>query len=317
MKYTYKNSGVDINLANATAKEIKAILKNKIDGDFAAVIEHPHFEDFYFCSTTDGIGSKVLPLLHNQDYAMIANDLIAMNLNDLACVGAYPILFLDYIAVNNLDKNICLNIIKELKNQLLSYNCQLVGGEIAELKNIIKEQTLDISGYTTGLVAKKDFLGKHNVKEGDILIGLKSSGVHTNGFTLVNKLVEDGLLEISEILEPTKIYIKEILELNKKGLIKAAANITGGGISDNLKRIIPLGLCANVEKNSLPKIEIFEKIKTHVSEDEAYKVFNMGCGMVLVADETNFEIIIEIAKVHNPWKMGVIVNDKNSSVSIR
>lgn len=316
MEYTYKNSGVDISLANATTKEIKAILQNKIDGDFAGVAEHPYLEDFYLCATTDGIGTKILPLLAKQDYSTIANDLIAMNLNDLACVGAFPVLFLDYIAVNNLDKNICLNIIKELKNQLAEYNCRLVGGEIAELKGIIKENTLDISGYAMGLVSKKSFLGKHNVKKGDVLIGLESSGIHTNGFTLANKLTSDGLLNIDEALQPTKIYINEVLELNKKGLIKAAANITGGGIADNLKRIIPSELCAKVDQNSLPKMEIFEKIKTLVSEQEAYRVFNMGCGMVLVSDEANFEAIMEIAKVHNPFKMGVITNDKNSSVSI-
>jgi len=194
MDYTYKNSGVDINLANATVKEIKNILKNKVDGDFACVIEHPYLEEFYLCATTDGIGTKVLPLLAAQDYATIANDLIAMNLNDLACVGACPVLFLDYIAVNNLDKEICTNIIKELKNQLEQYHCPLVGGEIAELKTIIKENTLDISGYALGLVEKKSLLGKHNVKSGDIIVGLESSGIHTNGFSLVNKLANDGLL---------------------------------------------------------------------------------------------------------------------------
>lgn len=317
MEYTYKNSGVDINLANTTAQEIKAVLENKIDGDFSAVVEHPYLEDFYLCATTDGIGTKVLPLLAKQDYSTIANDLIAMNLNDLACVGAFPVLFLDYIAVNNLDKNICLNIIKELKNQLAEYHCQLVGGEIAELKSIIKENTLDISGYAMGLVAKKSFLGKHNVKQGDVLIGLESSGLHTNGFTLANKLASDGLLSLDDALQPTKIYIKEVLELNKKGLIKAVANITGGGISDNLQRIIPSFLCANVDKNSLPKMEIFEKIKSLISEQEAFRVFNMGCGMVLVAEEANVESVMKIAKVHNPWKMGEITNDKNSSVSIR
>lgn len=316
MEYTYKNSGVDINLANTTTREIKAVLQNKIDGDFAGMVEHPYLEDFYICATTDGIGSKVLPLLAKQDYATIANDLIAMNLNDLACVGAFPVLFLDYIAVNNLDKNICLNIIKELKNQLSEYNCQLVGGEIAELKGIIKENTLDISGYAMGLVAKKSFLGKDNVKAGDVLIGLQSSGIHTNGFTLANKLSFDGLLNLDEALQPTKIYINEVLELNKKGLIKSAANITGGGIADNLKRIIPYELCAKVDQNSLPKMEIFEKIKTLISEQEAFRVFNMGCGMALVADEADVEAVMEIAKVHKPFKMGVIINDKNSSVSI-
>lgn len=317
MDYTYKNSGVDINLANATVKEIKQILKNQTDGDFAALVEHPYLEDFYLCATTDGIGTKVLPLLAAQDYATIANDLIAMNLNDLACVGACPVLFLDYIAVNSLDKTICTKIIAELKDQLQSYNCALVGGEIAELKTIIKENALDISGYALGLVKKSDTLGKHNVKEGDIIIGLESSGIHTNGFSLINQLVQDEFLDAKRTLIPTKIYINKILELNKKGLIKAAANITGGGICDNVSRIIPDGLCAQIEKKSLPKVEIFDELARYCSEDELYRVFNMGCGMVLIAEESNLETILDLTKEHNSRKIGVVINDKNSRISLR
>lgn len=317
MKYTYKNSGVDINLANSTVKEIKKILKNKVDGDFACLVEHPYLEDFYLCATTDGIGTKVLPLLATQDYATIANDLIAMNLNDLACVGACPVLFLDYIAVNQLDKEICLSIISELQKQLESYHCKLVGGEIAELKSIIKEGTLDISGYALGLVAKKSLLGKHKVEDGDIIVGLESSGIHTNGFSLVNQLSQDGLFDAKKALAPTKIYINEILELNKKGLIKAAANITGGGLCDNIKRIIPDGLCAQIEKSSLPKVEIFDEITRHITEDEAFRVFNMGCGMAIVTTQEKLSAVLETTKMHNPRQIGVIKNGKNSHISLR
>jgi phosphoribosylformylglycinamidine cyclo-ligase len=317
MEYTYKNSGVDINLANATVKEIKAVLQHKVDGDFAALVEHPYLEDFYLCATTDGIGTKVLPLLQKNDYATIANDLIAMNLNDLACVGACPVLFLDYLAVNNLDKNICVEIVKELHSQLQKYHCSLVGGEIAELGSIIKEGVIDVSGFTLGLVEKKSYLGKHNVKEGDILIALESSGIHTNGFTLVNKLSQDGLLNSEEFLAPTKIYINEVLELKKRGLIKAAANITGGGILDNLRRIIPDNLCAQVEKESLPKSDLWEKLISLVGEKEAFSVFNMGCGMILVASKEAYNDIVDVAKIHNPHQIGVITNGQNSPVSIR
>ncbi len=317
MDYTYKNSGVDINLANATVKEIAKILDNKADEGFAGIIEHPYLENFYLCATTDGIGTKILPLLEAKDYATIANDLIAMNLNDLACIGAFPVLFLDYIAVNSLDKEICLNIIKELQKQLQNYNCPLIGGEIAELKTIVRENTLDISGFATGLVEKKSLLGKQNVKEGDIIVGLTSSGIHTNGFSLVNKLAKDGLFDIKKALTPTKIYINEILELNKKGLIKAAANITGGGICDNIKRIIPNGLCAEIEKSALPKVKIFDELTRLISEDEAYKVFNMGCGMVLITDKNNIDEVLEITQKHDPRIIGAIKSDKNSRISLR
>lgn len=317
MDYTYKNSGVDINLANSTVTEIKKILQNKSGNDFTGIVEHPYLEDFYLCATTDGIGTKILPLLEVQDYATIANDLIAMNLNDLACAGAFPVLFLDYIAVNSVNQDICLNIIKELKNQLTSYHCQLVGGEIAELKTIIKEGALDISGYALGLVEKKSLLGKHNVKEGDIIVGLASSGIHTNGFTLINKLAKDGIFDIKKTLTPTKIYINKILELNKKGLIKAAANITGGGLCDNIKRIIPDGHYATIEKSALPKLEIFEELTRIISEEEAYKVFNMGCGMTIITSEKNLNEVLKITKEHDPRIIGVIESGENSYISLR
>lgn len=317
MSYTYKNSGVDIDLANATVKEISKILETKAEEGFAGIIEHPWLEDFYLCATTDGIGTKILPLLEAQDYATIANDLIAMNLNDLACAGAFPMLFLDYIAVNRLDKDICLKIISELKNQLANYRCPLVGGEIAELKTIVKEGALDISGFALGLVEKKSLLGKHNVKEGDVIVGLSSSGIHTNGFTLINKLANDNLFDIKKALTPTKIYISEILELNKKGLIKAAANITGGGLCDNIKRIIPNGLCAEIEKSALPKLEIFEELTRIISEDEAYRVFNMGCGMALIIDRNDLNEVLKITEEHDPRLIGVIKSGENSCISLR
>lgn len=306
MEYTYKNCGVDIDLANATVEDIKNILNLKADGDFAGMIEHPLLEDFCLCATTDGVGSKILPLLKTKDYDGIANDLVAMNFNDIACVGAVPLLFLDYIAINSLDKNICIEIIKALKKKLSFYSCPLVGGEIAELKRIIQPNSLDISGFALGMVQKSKILGAKNIEKGDILIGLKSNGIHTNGYSLINQLVEDNLLLLEEVMSPCQIYLKEILELNKQGLIKACANITGGGIFDNLKRIIKKGLDVEVFKENIPKTAIFDKITSIIGEDEAFKVFNMGVGMIIVAKEENFDRIKQIAKVHQPFKMGVV-----------
>lgn len=317
MSYTYKNSGVDIDLANATVKEIAKILKTKEAEGFAGIIEHPYLENFYLCATTDGIGTKILPLLEAQDYATIANDIIAMNLNDLVCAGAFPVLFLDYIAVNSLNKDICLNIVCELKKQLEKYKCLLIGGEIAELKTIIKEGSLDISGFALGIVEKKSLLGKHNVKEGDIIVGLTSSGVHANGFTLINKLAQNNLFDIKKALAPTKIYVNEILELNKKELLKAAANITGGGICDNIKRIIPKGLCAQIEKSSLPKVKIFDELSRIITEEEAYRVFNMGCGMAIITERKNLDEILKITEKHDPKLIGVIKSGENSRISLR
>ena len=158
-----------------------------------------------------------------------------------------------------------------------------------------------------GFVKKSQILGAQNVEKGDILIGLKSNGIHTNGYSLINRLVEDGLIPIEETLAPCYIYLKEILKLNEHGLIKACANITGGGIYDNLKRIIPKNLHYQIEKSTLPKMEIFEKITSIIGKDEAFKVFNMGVGMIIIAKEENFELIKNIAKVYEPFKMGAIL----------
>lgn len=304
MEYSYKNSGVDIDLAGAIASKVGA------NSAFAGMVEHPYLDEYYLCATTDGIGTKLSALLEAQDYETIANDLIAMNLNDLVCVGALPILFLDYIAVNQLEEKALVSIINELKKQLSRYNCPLVGGEISEMPSIIKN--IDIAGFAVGLVGKTKVLGKFNVKEGDVVIGFESNGIHSNGFTLVNSLLKDGKLSKEEVLTPTNIYVKEILELNKEGLIKACANITGGGILANLSRVIPKGMSAILDKNALPVIDVFEKIKENVSEEEAFRVFNMGCGMCVIAASENVQAIMDVAEEFNPFILGEIVNDNKT-----
>lgn len=305
MEYSYKNSGVDVDLAGAIASKVGS------NGAFAGMVAHPYLDEYYLCATTDGIGTKLTALLEEKEYKTIAIDLVAMNLNDLVCVGAFPVLFLDYIAVNSLDEKVLIGIINGLKYELSAFNCPLVGGEISEMPSIIKN--IDVAGFGVGLVRKEKALGKFNVKKGDVVIGLESSGIHANGFTLVNKLVQDGKLDMKDVLTPTNLYVKEILELNKEGLINACANITGGGIIDNLCRVIPRGLCASLDKKALPKLDVFEKIKENVSEEEAFNVFNMGCGMCVVANNDNVQAIMNIMEEFNPFIFGEIVDEKNQT----
>ncbi len=319
--FTYLESGVDTEKADFLTALIKNTVKSNNIGLFAGITEHPALPDYYIAATSDGIGSKIIPLIDNNLYDFIACDLIAVNFNDLICSGAAPLFFLDYIAVNKLDEIFTGKIIKSLKEQLDIYNTILLGGETSELKDLIKENYFDIAGFSVGLVRKENLLKKENVNKGDIIIGLTSNGIHANGFTLVRKLYKEKLLTCNEFLsalKPSCIYTKEISELCNKKLIKACANITGGGIAANLKRIIPDNLCGEIDLKLIPPQQIFEKIKKYTGEQEAYKVFNMGVGFCIIANPENFDEIIKICKKYNPFKLGVIKdNDKNCNICFR
>ena len=318
---TYLDSGVDIKKADLLTDLIKNTVKSENIGLFAGLAEHPALPDYYIAATSDGIGTKIIPLIENNLYNCIANDLIAVNFNDLICSGAVPLFFLDYIAVNKLNVDFTAKIITSLQEQLKSYNTILIGGETSELKDLIKENYFDIAGFSAGFVKKENLLKKENVKKGDIIIGLISNGIHANGFSLVRKLYKDKLLSDSEFfsaLKPSYIYAKEITELCNKKLIKACANISGGGIEANVKRIIPDNLCGEIDLKNIPSQHIFEKIKKFTGEQEAYRVFNMGAGFFIIARPENLEEIIKTCGKYNPFTLGVIKeNDKNCNLCFR
>ena len=318
---TYKDSGVNIQKANILTNIIKETVRNNNIGMFAGLFEHPVLNDYYIAAATDGIGSKIIPLIDNNMPECISKDLIAMCLNDLICTGAAPLFFLDYIATNKLEVEFISKVISYLNKNLAEYNCILLGGETSELKDLISERYFDIAGFAIGLVNKKSVLRKENVKENDIIIGLASNGIHSNGFTLIRKLYKQELItkeELISTLKPTDIYVKEIIELDNKNLIHACANITGGGIIDNMKRIIPDNLCALLNQKSIPEQEIFNKIEKIIGYDEAYKTFNMGCGFCIIAPSENKDKIKKICKKFNPFEFGVVVkNDQNCNICFR
>jgi len=192
-KYSYKNSGVHLENAEILSKMLALGLCSQNFSNFAGIFEHRALPEYYFAGTTDGIGTKIIPLIEKGLYRTIALDLAAMNLNDLICTGAKPLFFLDYLATNVLNPKEVSKFITELNSVLKAYNCALIGGETSELGDFIKKGLFDVAGFAVGLVKKADLISKEKVCEGDIVIALKSSGVHSNGFSLIRKLYNDGI----------------------------------------------------------------------------------------------------------------------------
>jgi len=302
----YKESGVDIDKANKGLKMIKDDLGENF-GAFAGLFELKDvlkdYREPVLVSSTDGVGTKVLLLKKYKKFKTLAQDLIAMNFNDVVCLGAKPLFFLDYYSTGKLDEKAFKEFLKHLLDILKENNCKLLGGETAELPGLINSDNFDVSGFVVGIVEKSKILGKHRVKENDVLLALPSNGIHSNGFSLVRKLIDDEKMDIESdvngerlidlILKPTKIYSRVILELLDRFEIHACAHITGGGIIDNLPRVIPKNMVAVVDEKSWEIPEVFKIIQKagNISKEEMFRVFNMGIGFIIVTSkEQAFEI---------------------------
>lgn len=308
-EYSYQKSGVHLKNAEMLAQILSCQFQSANFQNFAGLFESPALPEYYFAATTDGIGTKIIPLIERKMYRTIALDLAAMNLNDLACVGAKPLFFLDYIAANKLNPKEVSKFVSELHYVLKTFNCVLIGGETSELGDFIPKGLFDAAGFAVGLVKKENLIPKKNVKAGDVVIGLKSAGVHSNGFSLVRKLYADKKIneeEFIKTLAPTEIYTNEILEMCNNGLVSGLANITGGGILSNLERAIPDGLMAVLDKTQLPQIEVFQILNKFISTDEMFHTFNMGAGFCIIADSKNVEAVMQIAQLYSPFIFGEI-----------
>ncbi len=293
-KYSYKSSGVDIEKADEIIKNISGNFQEQNFKNFAGIFEK---EDNCFVSCCDGIGSKIIPLIKYNMPNIIASDLVAMNINDLATLDAKPLFFLDYIAANSLQNGlgeIIKDTINHLKSILNSYNCTLIGGEISEIPSLIKENYFDIAGF---LVGQKNDRKKEKIKNKDTIIAFKSNGIHSNGFSLIRKLYEDKKIDedtFKGTLAPTKIYYSEVSNLYEKNLIKASANITGGGILGNLKRLVDSDFKLKIDYSAISKQEIFEILLKFTDKEECYKVFNMGAGFCVISDINNVDKILSL-----------------------
>jgi phosphoribosylformylglycinamidine cyclo-ligase len=315
---TYKDAGVDIEKADRFVEYIKRKVKEVQGpeivtpfGGFAAgyLLDVAKYKNPILMSTTDGVGTKLKIAQIMNKHDTVGIDLVAMNVNDLITTLAKPLFFLDYIATGKLELEVQKQIIDGIVEGCKQAECYLVGGETAEMPGFYAPGEYDLAGFCVGVVDKDEMLTGEEIKAGDLLIGLPSSGVHSNGFSLVRKIVSDKGYKYDQYVEelggvlgeilltPTRIYVKDIFTLKDKGVkFKGIAHITGGGIPGNLIRILPEGVTAIVEKDKLPKLKVFEWIQKEgqVPEEEMFKTFNMGVGMIIVADKENAEKILNL-----------------------
>ena len=262
-------------------------------------------------SSTDGVGTKIEIANHIKKFDTIGIDLVAMCVNDLIVQGATPIFFLDYIAVDNLNLSRVKKVLDGIVKGCILSNCALVGGETAEMPGTYDKNKFDLAGFAVGVVDKKFLLTKDKIKKNDIVLAVPSSGLHSNGFSLVRYILKKKKLSSKikkELLNPTKIYVKEIISLNKKKLINGCANITGGGLLNNLIRIIPEKLSLNINLEKIKTTEVFKWLKkNNISDKEMLSTFNCGVGFCLIVNNKNIKKVTRIfSKKYKPYKIGYI-----------
>ena len=307
---SYKDAGVDIDAGNEFVEAIKSDVKSTFDknviggiGSFAGAYALPTgYKEPVILSATDGVGTKLRIAIESGKLDTVGIDLVAMCVNDLICNNGTPMFFLDYYATGKLLPENAKDVVAGIAEGCRRSECALVGGETAEMPGMYSDDDFDLAGFAVGIAERSEMDTVANVKEGQVLIAMPSSGVHSNGYSLVRKLLFDKLgmsLEtefegkplVETLLEPTRIYVKEY-KANKQ-YVKALAHITGGGIVENLPRVLPEGMRAIVNKDAIRVLPIFEFMGQYVEEEEMYRAFNMGVGMVWVVEPENVDAVLE------------------------
>lgn len=315
MSSSYKKSGVDIDAGNELVKRIKPFAKSTARigadselGGFGAMfdLKKCNFQDPVLVSSTDGVGTKLKVAIETNIHDTIGIDLVAMSVNDLIVQGAEPLFFLDYFACSKLNVDIASTIVKGIAEGCKQANCALIGGETAEMPNMYEDGDYDLAGFAVGAVERNKILPRSTNKS-DVLIGIASSGLHSNGYSLARYILKQNSLKFSdkfnsqktigeELLTPTKIYVKSCLNVIKTDKIKALAHITGGGLIENLPRVLSPNTQAKIDYNSWQMPEIFSFLQKlgKVEDNEMRRTFNCGIGMVLVVNKNDVDEIIKI-----------------------
>ena len=325
---TYKKSGVNITAADKFVKYISLLNtkdkgKKKFTniGGFGSITNIPkNFKKPKIVACTDGVGTKVEIANLLNKFDTIGIDLVAMSVNDLIVQGAKPLIFLDYISINKITNPKLNSIIKGIYKGCKISNCELVGGETAEMPGTYEKNKFDIAGFAVGLVEEKKILKKNKIKKNDLVLAIPSSGLHSNGYSLVRYILKKRKINLKrnnklkkDLLKPTKIYVSEILKLNDKGLINGCANITGGGLVDNLKRVIPNNLNIEIDLRKIVTPEIFKWIKkNNVSDKEMLKTFNCGVGFCIIINPKNLTKVKKFfTKEYKPYVIGAVTKGLN------
>jgi len=335
---TYKDAGVNIEAGDELVERIKPFAKKTLRpevlgglGGFGSLFEVPKkYKNPILVSGTDGVGTKLKLAFALNQHKTIGQDLVAMCVNDILVQGAEPIFFLDYFACGKLNVKQASDVIEGIAFGCELAGCSLVGGETAEMPGMYQSEEYDLAGFCVGVVEKDKIIDGSSVNEGDTVIGLASSGPHSNGYSLIRKLIEKEKLDLNNfcgdkifsevLLEPTRIYVKSILALNQEINIKAMAHITGGGLTENIPRVLPRHLAVNLQKNAWQKQEIFDwlKSKGNLSDHEMYKTFNCGIGMVLIIDDKDSDQAIKILSSYGESVniLGTVTTRKNNDPQV-
>lgn len=309
---TYKESGVNIEegyksvklIKDYAAKTMSNLVLNGL-GSFAGMVELPEgYKKPVLVSGTDGVGTKLDIACKKKKYDTVGIDCVAMCVNDILCHGAKPLFFLDYIACGKLEAEVAADLVKGVAEGCMQSDCALVGGETAEMPGFYQEGDYDIAGFAVGIADKDEIIDGSKIEEGDALIGIASSGIHSNGFSLVRKLFTDLDMEFEgeevwkKLIIPTKIYVKPVLKLMESFEIRGMSHVTGGGFIENVPRMFNgRELTAVINKESYPLPSIFEKmVELGVDKDHMYNTFNMGIGFVLCVKKEDTEAVIKALK---------------------
>ena len=327
-KFTYEKSGVNINAADNFVKFISSISSNNKGkkkfnniGGFGSITNIPkNLKNPKIVACTDGVGTKVEIANVLNKYDTIGIDLVAMSVNDLIVQGAKPLLFLDYISINKINLGKLKSILKGIVKGCKISKCELVGGETAEMPGTYEKGKFDIAGFAVGLVDNKKILQKKNIKKNDLVLAVPSNGIHSNGYSLVRYVLKKEKINLKknpflkkELLRPTKIYVDEVLNLINNNLLNGCSNITGGGLADNIKRVIPDGFVANIDLNKVKTKKIFKWLKhNNIENKEMLKTFNCGVGFCLIIKPKNFKKVTKFfTKEFKPYVIGEIIKGRN------
>ena len=329
----YKQSGVNIEAGYTAVEKIKGHAGRTLRpgvmggiGSFGAAFDLStlNMKEPVLISGTDGVGTKLMLAQQLDKHDSIGIDVVAMCVNDIVTQGATPLYFLDYIACGKLEPEKIEQIVKGVADGCEQANCALVGGETAEMPGMYTEEEYDIAGFTVGAVEKSEMITGSSITEGDVLVGLASNGIHSNGYSLVRKIISDNALDLEQVLEatgtplkeevlkPTRIYVKPVLDAIKNFPIKGVAHITGGGFYENIPRMLPEGLGAEIEKKSWPIPEIFSLLEAYgnLTEADLFSTFNMGIGMVLTVSQQEAAALVESMEAlgEQAFVIGKVVN---------